>query len=286
MMIARPLRSDLSRCLINHLLHHRPPTHSSWIAPHIYSNNMFPKLKPTTNHQPPNAPPTPPLLPPSPVCPKIIDEFFGEDSERAQEEDEDELSGKELSQGGDAVDFLSDLRSGAGDFYETVLHNIMIYMCEQDIDVNEERCVEFGEAAKDYAGHCVIPDSSPCDATLTSRSEEDVGSGTCERASNCYWDVPVEGETRERRYTDKEALDNEEYLIGASMDSYIGKTAKYLVVGVVLAVLNILIWTIFTIGRCCCCCLHSVCFCRCCSWKPKEEVRKNYCEERSNEFPE
>ncbi|GMH75180.1 hypothetical protein TL16_g06676 [Triparma laevis f. inornata] len=214
------------------------------------------------------------------VCPKIVDEFFGEDSERAQEEDEAELSGKELSQGGDAVGFLSDLRSGAGDFYETVLHNIMIYMCEQDIDVNEERCVEFGEAAKDYAGHCVIPDSSPCDATLTSRSEEDVGSGTCERASNCYWDVPVEGETRESRYTDKEALDNEEYLIGASMDSYIGKTAKYLVVGVVLAVLNILIWTIFTIGRCCCCCLHSVCFCRCCSWKPKEEGYNTGCQVR------
>ncbi|GMH94331.1 hypothetical protein TrVE_jg6612 [Triparma verrucosa] len=219
------------------------------------------------------------------VCPKVIEEFFGEDSERAEEVREYELSGaeeKELSKGGDAVTFLSDLRSGAGDFYETVLHNIMIYVCENgDIEDSKERCVPFSDAAKDYAGNCIVPQDSPCSATPISRTEEAVGTGTCERPSNCYWEQPVEKALfRDRRYTTEEADKNEDYLMGATADSYVAKTGKYLAVAVVLAVLNILIWTIFTIGRCCCCCLHASCFCRCCSWTPKEEGYSVGCQVR------
>jgi hypothetical protein len=47
------------------------------------------------------------------VCPSIVVKFFGADSDRAKEysPEEEEVS---LSKGGKAVEFLSNLRSGAG----------------------------------------------------------------------------------------------------------------------------------------------------------------------------
>jgi len=173
-----------------------------------------------------------------------------------------------LSQGAEGAERLSDFRGGEGSFYGDVLNNIMIYVCEQD-DSNKDRCVPEGEAAKGGDGKCITPPGSPCD-----------GVTLCERTSNCYWPPASHFEERVPRYTQQEADDNEDFLLGIDQDSYAFSVAKYIAFALILAILNILIWGIFFIGRCCCCCLHNTCFCRCCSHKPKEEGYNLGCQVR------
>ncbi len=129
-----------------------------------------------------------------------------------------------------------------------------------DLEEKQERCVPKEEAAWNPSGNCIIASDSTCD-----------GEVLCESSSNCYWERPVHGEPRQRRYTDEEADAVDDYLYGTAYDSYAVTVAKYFVAGIVLGVLNLLIWVIFVIGRCCCCCLWEKCICRCCSPRPKEQ---------------
>jgi hypothetical protein len=122
------------------------------------------------------------------------------------------------------------------------------------------RCVPEAEADKDWSGECIVPSDSPC---IT---------GFCESKDNCRWKKAEHGKPRERYYTTQEGEDAATYATDTSnMDGYIASTGKYMAFAMVLAVLNIIFWFIFVLGRCCCCCLHSTCFCKCCSSKPKEE---------------
>ena len=171
------------------------------------------------------------------------------------------------SKGGDAVEFMKGFRNDSGGWYQTVLDNIMMYTCssnEATFLEKKVRCVQntTEDVFKGGGGGCVYPSDTTC------------GVGECERTSNCYWLAPVYGEDRVQRHTDEEYEGSAAFLgFGGSpsQDSYVFSVGKYFVLGLVLAVLNILIWTVFIIGRCCCCCFWNRCFCRCCSPKPKEE---------------
>ncbi|GMI43955.1 hypothetical protein TeGR_g13565 [Tetraparma gracilis] len=173
---------------------------------------------------------------------------------------EEEVS---LSGGSAAVSSMKKFRNSSGGWYEEVLRNFMIWNCETKITNAEDdgpkvRCVPEDDAAKGGGGGCIVPSDSTCPV------------GFCETAANCYWEAPVSGEARVERYTQEEADANEDYLFGQDQDSYAATVVKYLALGIVLAVLNMLIWFIFIIGRCCCCCLWEKCLCRCCSYRPKE----------------
>ena len=195
----------------------------------------------------------------------------GKDKSYDDESNEEEEEGKRnFSQGGKAVDFMSDFRGGAGSFYSEVLDNIFWYLCENKEDADKARCVPEIDAAKDDSGNCIKPSDTPCN-----------GVDQCESRSNCLWKAPKNGEVRERKYTKEEGSGAEDYLTDPQdSGSYLRKTGIYLAVGLALAVLNILVWTIFVIGRWCCCCLKNHCCCRCCSSKPKEEGYKICCQVR------
>lgn len=186
---------------------------------------------------------------------------FGPDSADLYEEDKLNANSK----GSDATEFLSGLRDSSGTWYADALHNFMIYKCKE-IDGNKItdsmlklRCVDEADADKTWDDKCIVSSDYTCPA------------GKCETVANCWWEKAVEGESRGRRFTNEEFEDNEDWLMGANQDSYVVATAKYLIVGLVLALLNFFCWGCFTVFRCCCCCLANTCCCRCCSGKPRKD---------------
>ena len=131
----------------------------------------------------------------------------------------------------------------------------MISACEDGAEI---RCAaEPSEAALDWAGECIHASDSPCP-------------DGCEVPSNCWWEQPVAGQARARRFTDEEKEHNEDYLIGNSVDSYAFTVAKYLILGVALLIVNTVFWTFFFVARCICCCCHNFC-CKPCAPKPREK---------------
>lgn len=74
---------------------------------------------------------------------------------------------------------------------------------------------------------------------------------------NCYWEAPVDGQLRARKYTDEEAAAATD-----SLKKYAMGLGYVLGPGVILGVLNLIIMFFVVICRCCC---------RCCGGKSKEE---------------
>ena len=183
-----------------------------------------------------------------------------EPTDFVEEEDSDEEVSGLASGGGKAVDFLNNLRGGSGTFYSDTLNSIWWYLCEQKDDDELLRCVPEAEADKDWDGNCIVPSDSPC-----------TFDGFCESKDNCRWKKAEHGKVRETYYTPEEGEAATDYITATNMDGYNYSTGKYLVVAMALALLNIVFWFIFVLGRCCCCCLHSTCCCIKCSSKPKEE---------------
>ena len=212
------------------------------------------------------------------------------------------VDGNKYSQGSNFVNTLKDFRGGSNNYYERTLRMMMTYFCVNKASKPQEelqkRCgdtLEVGNIALNATtcnpwGHC--------------------GVRQCEVPSNCYWQpvrvstsgktsgktVDVDGnevEDRQRWYTDEEgeASTNDLYgfdpenfavgdLIGIDRNSYAFSVAKYMGFGIVLAVLNMFVWTIFILGRCCCCCLWKKCCCSKCSPKPVERGYRVCCQIR------
>ena len=74
---------------------------------------------------------------------------------------------------------------------------------------------------------------------------------------NCYWEAPVNGEERARKYTDAEAAAAQ-----ATLKTYAIGLGIVLGPGLVLGILNFLVMFFVVICRCCC---------KCCGGRSKEE---------------
>ena len=84
---------------------------------------------------------------------------------------------------------LERMRSKPESYYQNIVNNIIMMVC--DVKTSSERCVEKDSpfAAKDWSGeNCIKAADYECP------------SGTCERASNCYWNTVYEGENRTTRF--------------------------------------------------------------------------------------
>lgn len=85
--------------------------------------------------------------------------------------------------------FVERLRSKPDSYYEDLVDKFLMFLCDE---VDKERCVEENSlfAAKDWSGeNCIRAADYECPI------------GTCERASNCYWNSVYEGQNRTTRFS-------------------------------------------------------------------------------------
>jgi hypothetical protein len=167
---------------------------------------------------------------------------------------------KSYSQGDLGLKLITTLRKKSKSHYQDILNNVIMTIC--DVEIERERCVPMNatNAVKDWDGNCV------------QSADFDCPTGYCESASNCFWGPVVEGQNRTTRFPESEYKSAESRLLGLNQDSYVSDVAKYSIVGIVLAVIFLISWTIFFIGRFCCCCMWTSCTaCYFCSPIPKEE---------------
>lgn len=74
-------------------------------------------------------------------------------------------------------------------YYEELVDNFLMFLC---YETDKQRCVEENSqlAAKDWSGEkCIQAADFECPT------------GTCERASNCYWNSVYEGQNRTTRFS-------------------------------------------------------------------------------------
>jgi len=169
-----------------------------------------------------------------------------------------------LSRGDLANDFVRRLRNKSSEYYGTVVDNILMYLC--DVEVDSVRCVSENspDAAKDSEGNFIYAAESPCDRD----------SNEYERSSNCYWNSVVSDQVRTERFTLEQFDKSKEYLIGQNMESYVGGLFLFAVAGITLAAVSSFVWGILFLGRCCCCCLWSS-ICSFCSPRPRKRGYNN-----------
>lgn len=151
----------------------------------------------------------------------------------------------QYSRGDQSRNLIERLRSPDDSFYQDIVDSVIQTAC--DMETASERCVEEASpfAAKNWAGECIKAADHECPA------------GTCERASNCYWNSVYEGQNRTMRF-DKSAYNAaKDRLIGYKADdeSYIKRIGKFFGIGVAISIIFLLFWVIFFLGRYLCCCL-------------------------------
>ncbi|KAL9183550.1 hypothetical protein ACHAXT_004406 [Thalassiosira profunda] len=162
-------------------------------------------------------------------------------------------------------DFVSGLvrkmRTKPEAYYQDIVDSVIMLLC--DVDVASERCVEKDSplAAKDWTGeNCITATDNTCPA------------GTCERTSNCYWASVVEGQNRTTRFEPERYARAATALYGTD-DSYAREVLQFGAIGCIVAIVLLLLWVLFFIGRYFCCCLwvpfSGACFL--CSPIPKKE---------------
>ncbi len=164
------------------------------------------------------------------------------------------------SQGDISIHLIQGLRRKSKTYYEGVVNNIIMALC--DVEVEKERCVlsNSSMAAKDWNGDCIEAADTVCPV------------GYCEKTSNCYWNPVVIGQNRTLRFPEDDYSKAEKAILNLEDDSYIRDLAKYSIGGIFFAVLLLIIWFLYFIGRYCCCCLWTSCsLCYLCSPIPKEE---------------
>ena len=84
--------------------------------------------------------------------------------------------------------FVERTRKKPDSYYEDLVNKFLMILCDE---ADKERCVEANSlyAAKDWSGeNCIRAADFECPA------------GTCERASNCYWNSVYEGQNRSSRF--------------------------------------------------------------------------------------
>ncbi len=84
--------------------------------------------------------------------------------------------------------FVERKRTKPDSYYEDLVNKFLMILCDE---ADKERCVEESSllAAKDWSGeNCIRAANFECPA------------GTCERASNCYWNSVYEGQNRTTRF--------------------------------------------------------------------------------------
>ena len=187
-------------------------------------------------------------------CP--VDEF--------NEKDEEKLTGGQFdaySRGAVGRDIVAKLRPKTEEFYQSVLNNALMYVC--DVKTARIRCVDKSSpfAAKDWSGKCINAADYTCPT------------GTCETSSNCYWNTVVEGQNRTSRFPVEDYKGAEAALTAQTADSYAGGIALVGLIGTAISLLLLFFWIIFFVGRYFCCCLWSQAFCNLCSPIPKEDYR-------------
>ncbi len=162
---------------------------------------------------------------------------------------------------------IQKIRGKPTSFYENVVDNVIMALC--DIDEEKERCVpsNSSKAAKNWDNTCVTASDYVCDE------------GMCERTSNCYWNTVKEGENRTTRFPPEKFAKAKESLWGYQGDTYLRSVVTFSAIGVLIAVLFLVIWLIFFIGRYCCCCLWTSCgICFLCSPIPNEHGYQICCQ--------
>mmetsp|Transcript_9596 Transcript_9596/g.12550 ORF Transcript_9596/g.12550 Transcript_9596/m.12550 type:complete len:793 (+) Transcript_9596:464-2842(+) len=154
-----------------------------------------------------------------------------------------------FSQGSKLRDFLVDYREGSDSFYEEKVEQFSIYSCEA-AGTGETRYVTSSDAsaAKTNSGDCIVtseePTASDCGLTSSDSSEY-----CCEVSETCYWEAPVEGQDRVRKYTDQEASDAE-----TVWSDYVVDLSYFAIPGIILAALVFLGAPIYGIAQLCCKC--------------------------------
>lgn len=141
------------------------------------------------------------------------------------------------SKGDHGRSFIEKLRTKPESYYQDIVNNVIMYLC--DVEEASERCVEESSsfAAKDWTGeNCIKAADFECP------------SGTCERTSNCYWNSVYEGQNRTTRFEASAYKNAEASLIGAN-ESYARDLGQLSAIGCIIALLLLLFWLIFLIGR-------------------------------------
>ena len=165
----------------------------------------------------------------------------------------------QFSQRDRAISVVKGMRKKSSSFYNEVIDNIIITLC--DIETESERCVpeQSSFAAKNWEDKCIIADGFICPQ------------GMCERTSNCYWNTLVSGEIRTKRFPEEKYETASKELYGFEK-SYLRDVSQMGIIGIGISVILLLIWFIYFIGRYCCCCLWtSSSICYLCSPIPREE---------------
>ena len=188
-------------------------------------------------------------------CP--IDEF--NDIGNSDESYEGRYDG--YSKGAFGRSLVERIRTKPESYYQNIVDNVIMLVC--DVETASERCVEKDSpfAAKDWSGeNCIKAADYEC------------SSGTCERASNCYWNSVYEGQNRTTRF-EADAYTNAATALYGTNDSYAREIAQFGIIGAVVSFLVLLFWFLFLIGRYLCCCLWIPCsgFCFLCSPIPKKD---------------
>lgn len=148
-------------------------------------------------------------------------------------------------------------------FYQNVVNNVVMILC--DLDIESERCVPSDSplAAKNSEGDCITAADSLCPE------------GLCERTSNCYWNSAKDMENRTTRFPAADYAQAQEELFGLNKNSYAGGILGPGAIGLIVSVVLLSFWAIFFIIRYMCCCLWGSCgtLCFLCSPIPKKRYK-------------
>ena len=156
--------------------------------------------------------------------------------------------------------FVRIIRGKTKAFYQSVLNDAIMALC--DLNSTQVRCVESDSpfAAKDWENKCIIASDLTCPT------------GMCERTSNCYWKTVYPGEERQTRFPVEEYKSAKLRLTGWRNYSYLRGILTFGGIGIFVAVVLLLLWFLFFIGRYFCCCLWTSCsICFLCSPIPKKK---------------
>mmetsp|Transcript_26694 Transcript_26694/g.39356 ORF Transcript_26694/g.39356 Transcript_26694/m.39356 type:complete len:515 (+) Transcript_26694:13-1557(+) len=184
----------------------------------------------------------------------------GNGYDNADDSSEENNRLEQYSTGDVGISMIKSIRNKPSSFYESVLDNAIMSLC--DVATESNRCVEADSilAAKDWNETCVVAADNTCAV------------GTCERSSNCYWNSAVSGKNRTTRYREEDYKDASDKLWGKKKGSYARGIANFAAAGVAIAVMLSLFWIVFFVGRYCCCCLWTSCrICSICSPIPRQE---------------
>lgn len=123
-------------------------------------------------------------------------------------------------------------------WYDNALERVVIEYCHEDHKSTRSRYVTSQNitAAKDHYGDCIQTSDGNKDA---------YAAGLCEVMANCYWASPLEGQDRNRRYTDAQYLSAD----NAAQEHVKNRMANYGSLGFVMAVVTFIGCVKFAVTR-------------------------------------